>query len=267
MSAELRSGPREAAVLVGGVLLGAALVVLGSTVSHREASPERAPVATAPEAAPPLPAVVVIREEVPVPAAVVVAPVAPEPAPVVVTPAEAPPAPAVAQAEVDPPRRAVARRQTLRQLPDGVVARLRRAHRKYDGEMGRLLGAGAHLLEEGATWKAMVSYSDAFDLNRGNRDALMGLALCHYELGHPKETKQLLQRVLAADRGHPEASILRGFMAQLAGDSARAIEWYERALVRIDDDAAAGELRTVIASLRPPPEANATATASAAESP
>lgn len=265
MSTEVRSGPREAAVLVGGVLLGAALVMLGSTVSHREASPERAPVVAAPEAPPPLPAVVVIREEVPVPATVVVAPVAPEPPPVV-TPAEAPPVPAVAQAEVDPPRRTVARR-TLRQLPDGVVARLRRAHRKYDGEMGRLLGAGAHLLDKGATWKAMVSYSDAYDLNRGNRDALMGLALCHYELGHPKETRQLLQRVLAADRGHPEASILRGFMAQLAGDSARAIEWYERALVRIDDDAAAGELRTVIASLRPQPEASATATASAAESP
>lgn len=265
MSTELRSGPREAAVLVGGVLLGAALVMLGSTVSHREASPERAPGAAAPEPVPPpLPAVVVIREELPVPAAVVVAPVAPEPRPVVVPPA-APAAPVVAQA--DPPRRAVARRQTLRQLPDGVVARMRRAHRKYDGEMGRLLGAGAHLLEEGATWKAMVSYSDAYDLNRGNRDALMGLALCHYELGHPKETRQLLQRVLAGDRGHPEASILRGFMAQLAGDSARAIAWYERALVRIDDAAAAGELRTVIASLRPQPEANPTATASAAESP
>jgi tetratricopeptide (TPR) repeat protein len=239
MSAGLRRYPhREAAVLAVGAVLGAGLVWLGSTFARPE------PVVL------PVPAPVSVPTPAPPPVAVVVAPVAPPLAP------PASPAPVAAQA----PR---ARRPSLSKLPDGVFARLRRSHRQYSGEVAKLLGSGSHLLEEGASWKAMVNYSAALDLDRGNRDALMGLALCHYELGHAKETNQLLQRLLAADRTHPEALILRGFMAQLAGKSARAVEWYERALPRIDDDAVAEELRAVIAALRPVQPSSPTITASA----
>lgn len=241
MSHQLRRFPhREAAVLAAGALLGACLVWWGSTFARPQ------PVAVAPR---------------PVVAEVTAAPVA-LPAPVVVVPREVMTPTPVAQAPVaaQPVR---ARRQSLSQLPDGVFARLRRSNQRYKGELARLLSSASQLLEDGAPWKAMFDYSSALRLDPRNRDALLGLALCHSELGHGKETNRLLQRLLAADRTHPEALILRGFMAQVAGQPARAVESYERALPRIDDEAVSDELRKVIAALRPEAPTGPTITARA----
>ena len=244
MSDELRRSPyREGAVLALGALLGAGLVWSAATFASAR------PAAIAPRSV----VAEVASTAVPLPLRAVVVPSGV--APSVVTPAPVAPSPVVA--------RPVRRRQSLSQLPDGVFARLRRSNHQYKGELARLLGSGSHLLEDGASWKAMFEYSGALKLDPRNRDALMGLALCHYELGHGKQTRQLLQRVLTVDHTHPEALILRGFIAQLAGQPARAIDWYERALPRIDDEAVSEELRNVIAGLRPQASTGPTITARA----
>ena len=231
---------RSAVVLTVGMVVGGGLVELGAWSAA---------------APPPAPLVMVLKASPP-----------PAPAPVVTaTPTVVPPAPVAAKvAPREPaPMTLRARRKVLSQLPDGVVARLRRPEASPNRVVARELIAGAHALERGTAYTAWAHFTRALQLDHDHHDALMGVALCHYELNQGGAADRALTRLLSLDPTHPEASILRGFTAQLAGDANAATDWYERALPRLEDDAAAAELRSVIVMLRTqlPPTPTATARA------
>ncbi len=221
---------RSAVVLIAGMLVGAGLVELGAWSA---AAPLPAPlvmVLTASPPAAPAPVVTAVPPGVPAaPAAPVAAKVGPrEPA----------------------PKTLRARKKVLSELPDGVVARLRRPEVSPNAVVSRELIAGANALERGTAYTAWAHFTRALQLDHDNHDALMGVALCHYELNQKAAVDRALNRLLSLDPSHPEASILRGFMAQLDGDASAATDWYERALPRLENDATADELRSVIAMLR-----------------
>ena len=233
------SAVRPLVVMSVGMVFGASLVGLGSLLAVAPIAP---------------PIVMVLKAE----------PVAPPPMPQLFPPQwpvfpmiSGPPAiPAAAPPKVSPSPRA--RRPELARLPDGMVARLRRAPANSN------LAVSKELI--GAAYTAWSHFTRALQLEGDNHQALMGVALCHYELNQKRAADRALARLLVLDPTHPEASILRGFMAQLSGDSSAAIEWYERALPRSQDDEVAAELRSVIASLRSEPLTTPTATARAERS-
>lgn len=235
MSARVRGTERPGVVLAIGVFVGAALVELGSFAAT----------------VPPAPPIVMVLKAAPVAEG---PPKAVEP---VLAPVAAPvPVPAAAPVKVvlkapKASRSVRARRTPLAPLPEGVVAGLRRSGESSTGAVARELVAGARALERGTAYTAWSHFTRALQLEHDNRDALMGVALCHYELNQKGAADRALTRLLALDPTHPEASILRGFIAQLAGEENAAIEWYERAIPRLQDDAVADELRSVIAMLRP----------------
>ena len=244
----MNASNRPVVVLAIGVLSGAGLVELGSLLGS----------------APPAPPIVMVLKTAPAPEPMPLffaSPPPSEPAPQAVVKQavvkqavvkQAVVKPAVAKQAVAKTARGVkARRTALSALPDGVVAGLRRSGGSATGAVARELVAGARALERGTAYTAWAHFTRALTLDRDNRDALMGVALCHYELEQKGAADRALTRLLTLDPTHPEASILRGFIAQLAGDQGSAIEWYERALPRLEDDAVAEELRAVIAWLRP----------------
>lgn len=234
--------------LEGGLLLAAG-VVLGSGLVHLQ----REPVLPAP------------REERRVERSVIepvcpqaVAVVAP-PAPVFVVPEKPAPAPKPTTA-----------RSTLKttgtrltRVPSIALARLRRGNPGLSKAVAYELARGTRALEHGTAYTAYSHFLQASKFDPKNADALMGIALCHFELDQRGATKRALSKVFAIDANHPEASILQGFIAQLARDSGTAVESYQRALGRIDDDEVALELRSVIAQLGASSSDGPTATASA----
>ena len=231
------SASRSGVVLTLGMIVGAGLVELGAFLAT----------------APPAPPIVMVLRPAPAvePTA---APQVKPPEPVVTAPI----------AMVKPaPKSLRARRAALAPLPEGMVARLRRPSEGSNLAVSRALIAGANALERGTAYTAWAHFTRALQLDHDNRDALMGVVLCHYELNQKGAADRALTRLLALDPTHPEGSILRGFMAQLKGDASAAIDWYERALPRLEDDAVADELRSVIALLRPQLTLAPTATARA----
>lgn len=233
---------RGAACWGANMLLGAALVCVGFAFAQRSPPPSAA--CTEGEAAGPG-----LTAAPPQPVGLPALPFALAPPEVKVAQG-----PALAPATLPAPLSAgsvlKARKRSLSQLPDGVVARLRRTNHQHRGDIARLLAAGARALERGASWTALKNYLGALELAPRDEDALVGVALCRYELGQWQIARRVLNRVLARDPSHPEAFILRGFIAQLAGEPTTAIDWYERALIRVGDAALEEELRSVVASLR-----------------
>lgn len=221
-----RNLQRPAVVLAISVLVGAGLVELGSSFAA---------------SVPPAPPIVVVLRPAPLPEPL------PAPMPAVAVVA----VPAAVKAPPKASRSVRVRRSASSPLPEGVVAGLERNIAKATGAVARELVAGARALERGTAYTAWSHFTRALAFDRDNRDALLGVALCHYELNQKGAADRALARLLSLDPTHPEASILRGFIAQLAGDVSAAIEWYERALPRLGDDAVAEELRAVIGALRP----------------
>ncbi len=261
--------PRSGVVLAVGVLTGAGLVELGSLMGQAPSAPPIVMVVKSPPEPEPMPFFVAPL----LPPTQGLAPAALQATPVAEAAVQLPGAGLalkqpvariaakqqtkaaatrpVAKVAAKTARVARARRTALSQLPEGVVVGLRRSGDGATGAVARELVAGARALERGTAYTAWAHFTRALVLDHDNRDALMGVALCHYELDQKRAADRALTRLLALDPTHPEASILRGFIAQLAGDQAAAIEWYERALPRLTDDAVADELRAVIAWLRP----------------
>lgn len=140
--------------------------------------------------------------------------------------------------------------QPGRRLSPEVVARLRTPKGAHSEQVRRLLERAGRLLERGARWDAMALYARVLQAHPGDADALMGVALCRFELGDRKTARRLLDRLLARAPSHGPAAILRGFLEQLARRPAAAVSWYRQALEHLDDDAAlAEELRQVVAAL------------------
>ena len=149
----------------------------------------------------------------------------------------------------------------LNRVPSSVLARLRRGNPGLSKALAYELARGTRALERGTAYTAYSHFLQALKYDAKSSDALMGIALCHYELEQKGATRRALAKVFALDATHPEASILSGFIAQLAHDSGAAVEWYQRALGRIEDAEVAGELRSVISQLQAPSSESPTATA------
>jgi tetratricopeptide (TPR) repeat protein len=180
----------------------------------------------------------------------------PPPAPVVV--AQPAPKPVVAVKQITARTNAGSR---INRLPSSALARLRRGQPGISKALAHELAKGTRALDRGLAYTAYSHFLQALRYDAKSTDALMGVALCHYELDQRGATKRALAKVFALDANHPEASILSGFVAQLAGKSDAAVEWYQRALVRIDDDEVAAELRSVVAQLQTSSSDAPTATA------
>jgi cytochrome c-type biogenesis protein CcmH/NrfG len=148
----------------------------------------------------------------------------------------------------------------LKHVPSSALAKLRRGDAGLSKGLARELTAGTRALERGKAYTAYSHFLRASQLAPRSADALMGIALCHYELDQRGATRRALAKVFALEASHPEASILSGFIAQLAGKPAAAVEWYRRALGGVEETEVADELRSVIAQLEP---ADSTPTATA----
>jgi Flp pilus assembly protein TadD len=122
------------------------------------------------------------------------------------------------------------------------------------------LAKGTRALERGTAYTAYSHFLQASKFDPKNADAWMGIALCHFELEQRGATRRALAKVFALDANHPEASILTGFIAQVAHDSSGAADWYQRALIRADAEVAS-ELQSVLAQLETSSSPTATALA------
>lgn len=274
-------GVKMAALLAAAAVVGAGLVLAGARAAQPLAEAPQAPApvrivvlwAPAPPATPPAardtadagPAAAVVATKPGMEAkrpAQVVKPARPSPGPVAraVAPATGttkskragkPRAVAVTgegPGAVAKPSRAPG--QSGRRLSPEVVARLRAPTGEHSEEVRRLLERAGRLLERGARWEAMAVYARLLKAHPGDADALMGVALCRFELGERAKARRLLDRLLARTPSHGPAAILRGFLEQLAGRRASAVAWYQRALTHLDEDPAlSDELRQVVASL------------------
>ena len=140
--------------------------------------------------------------------------------------------------------------QSGRRLSPEVVARLRTPKGAHSEQVRRALEQAGRLLERGVKWDALALYARVLQAHPGDADALMGVALCRFELGDRKTARRLLDQLLARTPSHGPAAILRGFLEQLARRPAAAVSWYRQALEHLDDDPAlAEELRQVVAAL------------------
>jgi cytochrome c-type biogenesis protein CcmH/NrfG len=139
----------------------------------------------------------------------------------------------------------------LNRVPSIALARLRRGNPGISKALAYELARGTRALERGTAYTAYSHFLQASKFDPKNADALMGIALCHFELDQRGATKRALGKVFAIDANHPEASILTGFIAQLAHDSSAAADWYRRALGGLDDAEVAEELRSVLTQLDP----------------
>jgi hypothetical protein len=261
MNDGLRSGPREALFLGVGLVLGGALVCVGVSFSRRPAEVVMAPptpTAAAPVPAPAMAAPMPSADETtpPVHRPQVTAPAqgaAPSSRKIsVLAPIDArrpkpgPPAPSTRA-----PPAALKAVRTSSDLPEGLVAHLNRSPRpQRRADVSRLLAHGALSLGDGNARQALGFYATALKLDATNADARFGIALCRWEMGERRTALAVLTQVLAIDPNHPEAAILRGFVAQLAGQTGQAIDWYERAISRLDDQTVVDELHAVVSSLR-----------------
>ncbi len=229
----------------GGLLLAAG-VVIGSGLMHLQGS-----------AAVPAPREVV-REERRVERPVI-EPVCPQVVVAAPTPAPSPvPAPVVTQKPASARLTLKPAGNRLNRVPSSALASLRRPHPGVSKALAYELAMGTRALERGTAYTAYSHFLQASKFDPKNADALMGIALCHFELDQRGATKRALAKVFAIDANHPEASILSGFIAQVAHDSSVAADWYQRALIRADAEVAS-ELQSVLAQLET--SSNPTATA------
>lgn len=228
----------------GGLLLAAG-VVIGSGLMHlQRPAPMPAPVEVVREQR--------VERSVIEPVCPQVAVAAPAPAPTFVIPEPVAPKPAAARLTLKPAG------NRLNRVPSSALASLRRPHPGVSKAVAYELALGTRALERGTAYTAYSHFLQASKFDPKNADALMGIALCHFELDQRGATKRALAKVFAIDANHPEASILTGFIAQVAHDSNSAAEWYQRALVRADSEVA-GELQSVIAQLETSSSPTATA--------
>lgn len=238
-------------LLATGVILGAGLVQLQSCVREPEPREERREERRVEQAAPE-PVRVVERQDAPIPA-----PVPSSPKATVVAATTVLTRPVTARTTLKPAG------SRLNRVPSSALARLRRGTPGLSKALAYELARGTRALERGTAYTAYSHFLQALKFDPKSTDALMGIALCHYELEQRGATKRALAKVFALDATHPEASILSGFIAQVARDSGAAVDWYQRALGRVEDDEVAGELRSVISQLQPVSSDDTTATATA----
>lgn len=148
------------------------------------------------------------------------------------------------------PKRVGASGQPARRLSAEMVAWLHAPTGSHSQSTRRLLERAGRLLERGARWDAMALYARVLKAHPAEDDALMGVALCRFELGDRAKARRLVDQLLARRPSHAPAAILRGFLEQLAGRAAAAVAWYQRALAQLDGDPAlSGELQQVVMSL------------------
>jgi tetratricopeptide (TPR) repeat protein len=132
------------------------------------------------------------------------------------------------------PEAAAAHRQAIEADPDNDDARLHLAQLLLTIDLD-----AAQALEQFERVRARRP-SDA--------DALLGLARCQKELGHPDAARDLLDGLLAARPDHPRALAERGRLALDEGDNTGAERWLRRAVALAPEDAEA--LHGLIGALR-----------------
>jgi CheY-like chemotaxis protein len=119
-----------------------------------------------------------------------------------------------------------------------------------DKEYAALLAEGRALYKKGQAKKAMVPLEKAVSINASGDEALVVLANCHLDRGNMEKAVAAAQLAVAANPENAEAYLVVGAVQQQKGHNPEARTAYEKYLKLAPKGEFAGEIRSILASLR-----------------
>jgi Flp pilus assembly protein TadD len=117
-------------------------------------------------------------------------------------------------------------------------------------EYAALLAEGRALYKKGQAKKAMVPLEKAVSINASGDEALVILANCHLDRGNMEKAVAAAQLAVAANPENAEAYLVVGAVQQQKGHNPEARTAYEKYLKLAPKGEFAGEIRSILASLR-----------------